>query len=654
MTPTPVAARLRPALVAVAIALGCVSAASGATLPATTPLNIPERRALSRDDVGRIVSQAAAEARARGAAATIAVTDRVGNVLAVFAMNGAPNTARAPDAPSGQNAGLQGALVPTTLAVIAKALTGAYLSSSGNAFSTRTASMIVQEHFPPGSIGTGLEGGPLFGVQFSQLPCSDLNARYAAGAAPGIGPKRSPLGFSADPGGLPLYKDGVVVGGIGVDTDGVYGLDRNVIDRDYSTDELVAVAGTSGFAAPTAIRANRITVDGTSLRYVDRDMESLATNPGTAPAFAAVDGVWGSLVRVTGYYAETGTPALLDGVAYGTEASGVRPARPSEYGSDSVYVLTDGSGTNRYPPRSGGDAGTVGQPLTVDETRRLLEEAFIVMIAARAQIRQPLNSRAQVSISVVDSNGMVLGIVRGPDAPVFGIDVSLQKARSAMFLSSPRAADSLSGARGSDAAEVAGYLPAARAFLRDPNALTGGVAFAARAIGNLSRPFFPDGQVGTANGPLSRPFGTWNIIATGLQDTLVRENILAHIGFVGGTSADTPQRCTYLPDAAGVVPAVNPLQNGLQIFPGGVPIYRGGQLIGGIGVSGDGIDQDDMIAFLGVHNAAQVLRTVNNAPAGMRSDQVVAGNAVQARLRYVNCPYSPFVGSREQRACSGK
>src|SRR3546814_19199565 len=52
---------------------------------------------------------------------------------------------------------------------IAKAVTGAYLSSGGNAFSTRTASQIVQEHFPPAPTTVGLESGPLFGVQFSQL-----------------------------------------------------------------------------------------------------------------------------------------------------------------------------------------------------------------------------------------------------------------------------------------------------------------------------------------------------------------------------------------------------------------------------------------------------------------------------------------------------
>ena len=48
-------------------------------------------------------------------------------------------------------------------------------------------------------------------------------------------------------------------------------------------------------------------------------------------------------------------------------------------------------------------------------------------------------------------------------------------------------------------------------------------------------------------------------------------------------------------------------RNGVQIFPGGVPIYRGATLVGAIGVSGDGVDQDDMIAFLGVHDAGRAV-----------------------------------------------
>jgi uncharacterized protein GlcG (DUF336 family) len=40
-------------------------------------------------------------------------------------------------------------------------------------------------------------------------------------------------------------------------------------------------------------------------------------------------------------------------------------------------------------------------------------------------------------------------------------------------------------------------------------------------------------------------------------------------------------------------------RNGLITFPGGVPLYKDGQLVGGIGVSGDGVDQDEAVAFGG-------------------------------------------------------
>ncbi len=40
-------------------------------------------------------------------------------------------------------------------------------------------------------------------------------------------------------------------------------------------------------------------------------------------------------------------------------------------------------------------------------------------------------------------------------------------------------------------------------------------------------------------------------------------------------------------------------RNGLITFPGGVPLYKNGVLVGGIGVSGDGVDQDELVAFAG-------------------------------------------------------
>ncbi len=312
-------------------------------------------------------------------------------------------------------------------------------------------------------------------------------------------------------------------------------------------------------------------------------------------------------------------------------------------------MLTNGAGANRYPVRGGTDAGDVAAPLTAAEARVILEEAFAVMSRARAQIRQPLDSRAQVTISLVDTRGAVLGLVRSPDAPIFGIDVSLQKARTANFFSGPFAAAELSTAPG----EVPQFVTRARTFLGDPTALTGNFAFSDRANGNLSRPYFPDGEVGQPNGPFSRPIQQFSPFSTGLHSALIVGNLAQHLGFVTGASAqDTPRACTGLPNTAGGTPR---LANGIQIFPGSVPVYRGNVLVGGIGVSGDGIDQDDMISFLGLHNgAARAGGGLGNAPAAIRSDRIVVqvGNR-QVRLRYVNCPFAPFIGSSEQNVCQG-
>ena len=57
-----------------------------------------------------------------------------------------------------------------------------------------------------------------------------------------------------------------------------------------------------------------------------------------------------------------------------------------------------------------------------------------------------LGSSAEVTIAIVDRNGDILGLARTADAPVFGIDVAVQKARTAMFFSLPSAAAELSSA----------------------------------------------------------------------------------------------------------------------------------------------------------------------------------------------------------------
>lgn len=615
---------------------------TGPTDPDGPAYAAPAAESLSVADVEKILAGAIAEANARNVPAVIAVTDRVGNVLAVFRMNGARPDATASPAPNGDNIDVQNVTFPAEAGAIAKAITGAYLSSSGNAFSTRTASMIVQEHFPLSPSTAGLESGPLFGVQFSQLPCSDLNTRFAAGGggAAMIGPKRSPLGLSADAGGFPLYKNGVVVGGIGVMADGIYGSDANVADVDSDDEEFIALAATRGFEAPESVQADRIAVDGTTLRYSDATFAGVRTS---GVNYASVNGVLGNLVVVTGY----SNGAIIGGATYGSEASGVRPASSGEFGVTGAYVLSDGAGFNRFPMRAGTDGASIPTPLTITEVRAVLEEAYGVMSRARAQIRRPLDSRAQVTISVVDSHGSVLGLVRSPDAPLFGADVSLQKARSAAFMSNIRAGNDLLG---DPSADVRAYAGATRTFLNDMSALSNGKAYTARAIGNLARPYFPDGEVGRPQGPLSRPIGQFNPFSTGLQSALIIGNLAQHLGFVTGSGPDTPQRCTALPN---VVAGQNPLQNGLQIFPGSVPLYRGNILVGAIGVSGDGIDQDDMISFLGAHNGGAKVGGIGNAPMARRADDFVINVGAGVRLRYVQCPFNPFLGTSQQNVCQG-
>jgi uncharacterized protein GlcG (DUF336 family) len=482
--------------------------------------------------------------------------------------------------------------------------------------------------------------------------------RRFAGGAPGAGPRRSPLGLSADPGGFPLYRAGTPVGGVGVIADGVYALDAVTTDRDQDLDELIALAASFGLAAPVDRRADRITVEGKTLRFSDARFDELLGDPVVAPAFAAIDGVAGDLVAVPGY----ADAQLRAGLAFATPASGVR-VDVLDYPGQDAFVLVDDADLERFRPAPGSDGPDA---LTAAEVQAMLSAALEVAARTRAQIRRPLGSAARVTISVVDSQGTILGIVRGRDGPLFGIDVSLQKARSAAFLSSPAAAGALAAVP--DAvyldgglsvlrnAPIAPYVDAYRAFLGLPAGLAdGGVALSARAIGNLARPYYPDGDDDRDHGPFSLPRGEWSPFSTGLQLDLVHNGVIQHVGFVLGAAPDPGNNCTGIEGfnagfaSTAPIPA---LANGLQIFPGGVPIYRGHALVGGIGVSGDGIDQDDMIAFLALDSAAATLGTgLGNAPPTIRADTYAPFGA---RLRYVNCPQSPFNDSAEQAACDGR
>ena len=78
-------------------------------------------------------------------------------------------------------------------------------------------------------------------------------------------------------------------------------------------------------------------------------------------------------------------------------------------------------------------------------------------------------------------------------------------------------------------------------------------------------------------------------------------------------------------------PAIDPnLTNGITIFPGGFPLYRNGVLIGAIGISGDGVDQDDIIGASGTRDFLP--------PNGIRADQFGYRGA---RLPYAKFPRNP-------------
>lgn len=580
--------------------------------------------------------------------ATFAVTDRLGNVLAVFRMADASLQTQNVNAGGTQNVvtvtsrrtpavttGLDGVdIIPDTLAAIAKAVTGAYLTSEGNAFTTRTANQIVQQHFNPGE--ENQPSGPLFGVQFSQLPCSDFSQRFTAGLGADAGPKRSPLGLSADPGGMPLYKFGTPVGGVGVISDGIYGMDLVISDIDQDQDEIIAVNAGFGFAPPVDRRGDHITVDGKTFRFSDADYPSQA--PTTQDFDTQINGVVGSLMAVPGYTDGN----IVAGQRFGQLSSGVAPAdsvNPGLFPGLDAFVIVDNNGNNRFPPIDGTDG-----LLTSAEVTALLSNAIAVANKSRAQIRQPFGSKMRVSVSIVDTNGTILGIARTRDAPIFGLDVSLQKARTAAFFSNVNAANDLLAVPDNVFGDsIAGYVQKARDFLGDQTALSNGIAFSDRGGGNLSRPYFPDGLIQPLNGPFSRPFGQWSPFSTGLQLDSVATAVVSHVLFAAGAApTDVDPGCTGMGRVA----------NGFQIFPGSVPVYRGNTLVGGIGVSGDGVDQDDMVSFLGLNNAGLQTGTINNAPKEIRSDTVeVPGTGVH--LRYVQCPQAPFLDSNEQNVCEG-
>ncbi len=522
-------------------------------------------QSLTVSDVQTIISQAVSKAVALNQKITVSVTDKEGNLLGTFQMTGAPaNTLIRSVGRAGQ--GLENLSVPSTAAANSKAGTAGIFSTAGNAFTTRTASFIIQEHFPPKD--DNRPGGPLYGVQFSTLPCSDIAIASL------------PLGLSGDPGGLPLYKNGAAVGGVGIEGDGLYTVDRDATDNDQSFEEVIAVYSTKGFEAPPLIRGDNILVEGVRFPFaniVDAGNVSLI-------AFASLPGIVTSVIRAAP--ATDFVPGTLNSVS--------------------------GQYSSRFPT-------IAGSALTVAEVNQILGAAAETANRTRAGIRQPIGTNARVTISVVDVDGKVLGIFRQLDAPVFGLDVSVQKARTSNFFARSDAGSKLT------AAGFGSYVTRASA---DGISLNGSVAFSDRAVGFLHRPLFPDGINDTQPGPFSTPLIDWSPFNVGLQLDIVKTALTSPPAMCRGAEFKkkdfmlAPCPCT----------PINEIRNGLQIFAGGLPIYRGSTHIGAIGVSGDGIDQDDMISAGGAN--------LFPPPATLRSDRTFVRGV---RLPFLKFPARPFI-----------
>ncbi len=504
---------------------------------------------LTVQDVVQVIANAIFEAEANGIPdITIVVLDHLSNVLAVYDTDAAttnyslitsvesPNrTANTPfivennggsanftavattaGLTSLQTA-LDGVFIPAGYAAISKAGTSNYFSTQGNAFTSRTASTLIQQNFFPGE--TDRPGGPLFAVQIAQLACSDINTRQGVDqitdttdvaplATDLIGPRRLPVGFAADPGGISLYKDNiaelsaprslggtptgltgkVVVGAVGIEYNGVYSLDKDATNSDRNIEERIAFGATKGRNAATSYdadverRADRITVAGRALRWVDDT--GLRGSRASAPVISTddADNIGAITARLNGLItlgSGTGTfvfdqfffpfTAPRGGVFFLDPTSGVIettfngltglfPQSTNGFaGTANGEELVDQTTARRYPARPSvnpappANAVAVAAPALADglsaaDVQELLIQALKLAENTRAQTRRPIGGQARIDVAVVDLDGNVLGFARSQDALLDGVDVTISKTRQAAFWSKANARTQLEAA----------------------------------------------------------------------------------------------------------------------------------------------------------------------------------------------------------------
>ncbi len=479
----------------------------------TAPVTALPYGQLTVSDVQTIIAQAVTQAKHDNQAVVVAVTDREGNILGVFDMTGAPTA-------SGDDAlGIFSLVTPATTQEIAiqKARTAAFLSSDQNAFSTRTALQITGKHFPVGVQNAG--PGPLFGLPMSSLPCGDV--------------QKNGSGLTGALGGIPLYKNGAIAGGIGVD-----GARNKQGIENQSNDEVIALAGTrSIYHVPPSITANNILVNGFRFNWIGSRL------PNALPVipYASLPGTEDTAAEVPNHMMMAGAAQLPQVVEAGV---------PGEW---------------RYPAID----STVSN-LTAADVVKLVDQSLEQEKTTRAAIRVPVGIPARMQVGVTDTAGTVLGLFRTDDATMFSMDIVIQKGRTVTAFSNPN--------------DPSGLATKLRQDIGLP--MDAPLAVTSRTIEFLAQQYYPPGITGTIPGPLfcydfmtpppQPPFDAMKKAAVTLPYCL-------------------QQQLYFTPPT----PNCQPYGDGITLFPGSTPLYKDGVLVGGLGISGDGVDQDDYVTNTG-------------------------------------------------------
>lgn len=438
----------------------------------------------------------------------------------------------------------------------------------------------------------------------------ELEAPESYGFASGILPTAQSRGIATLPGGIPLYKDGVLVGGIGVFFPGEDG---------FATHEqnFVAGIGQSEYErtnAPKVLEAEWIafaTAGGTPSAPVGT-LNGIAPLPGFQLPEGRIDLV-GITLEIYGPHPTTshpikGTQRLLQvgaAVGVGDPNSGADQFvtagldnNPATLGDNDLYLDGEEVPTGWLVlPHAGGD-------LSAAEVEQIILQGIDEANRVRAAIRLPLGSRTQMVFAVADRDGDVLGLYRMEDATVFSIDVAVAKARNAAYYAD--AADLQAADQVDDNDDGISDLPL-------------GAALTARTFRFLAEPRFPAGIDGTLAGDFSilRDPGINPLTAENVGAPLPASAYTSVLGFdafhVGRNFRDTSSPVSR--------------QNGVVFFPGSAPLYEGSLLVGGLGVSGDGVDQDDVVTF--------IASTGFETPDALRADQFF--------VRGTRLPYQKFL-----------